>query len=119
MGTTATPVPDCATFANGSFATATASITRGSSGSFRVIVGDFNLNRLQAGTTITVTASAGTVAGLFTSYIVPDGLSKGPTVLDFTVAISATETAATTTVTVEVVTPDGISTKTAITVSII
>ena len=82
-------VPDCTAFANDSFATAPGSIAKGSSGSFRVIVGDFNLNRLQAGTTITATASAGTVAGLFTSYIVPDGLSKGPTVLDFTVAIAA------------------------------
>ncbi|MGC1456387.1 MAG: invasin domain 3-containing protein [Nitrospirota bacterium] len=112
-------VPACTTFAIGSFATATSSIARGSSGSFRVIVGDGNLNRLQAKTTITVTASAGSVNGLFTNYVVPDGLSTGPTTLNFTIAIDPTETAAETTVTITVVTPDGIITPTAITIPII
>jgi hypothetical protein len=90
-----------------SFAGAPASITKGSSGSFTEIVGDFNLNRLQGGTTIALTATAGTVSE---TYTVPDGLSTGPTIHTFTVAIAGDEKATETTVTIRVVTPDGLLT---------
>src|SRR3990172_8521706 len=93
--------PACsATFASGSFAVAPVSIAKGASGSFTVIVGDANLNLLEGGTTITATASAGTLIG--GTYTVPDALSRGPTRLTFYVDISATETKTSTTVTVTV-----------------
>jgi hypothetical protein len=98
-------VPDCTTFPTPPFAIAPASIARGTSGSFTVIVGDFNLNRLPGGTTITLKATAGSVSD---PYTVPDGLSRGPTNRIFTVAISATETATETTLTLNVVTTDGL-----------
>jgi hypothetical protein len=114
-------VPDCTSFANANasypFAMAPLSITKGSHGSFKLIVGDFNLNQLQGGTTITVTATVGTL--LAETFIVPDGLSTGPTPYSFTVAITATEPESETIVTVKVVTPDGLITEFSLTVPLI
>ncbi len=121
--------------ARGQFAVAptappTAGIPKGGSGSFTVIVGDINLNRLQGGTTIKVTVSAlasgpslttavTSVATVTPSeYTVADGLSIGPTFFDFTVSIPDT-TADTTTVTVEVTTPNGTKNETSIKVDLI
>ncbi|MDO8444926.1 MAG: hypothetical protein Q7T53_02290, partial [Deltaproteobacteria bacterium] len=110
------PLPDafncynCNAFAAGSFAAAPASITKGSSGTFTVIVGDRNLNKLEGGTTIAVTATKGTVS----PATIPDisdsesNPSTGPSVIGFNVEIAATETATQTTVAVEVATPRGI-----------
>ncbi len=107
-------------------------ITKGGSGSFTIIVGDYNLNRLQGGTTITVTASALATAPSSTAttsivtvipweYTVLDGgiLSPGPTFFDFTVNIPVDTTADSTTVTVEVTTPNGTTRKTSIKVPLI
>lgn len=127
-------VPGCTTYDTGLFADAPASIPSGDSGSFRVIVGDINLNTLQGGTTITVTASAVTtvtvVEGVTTTltatptvtpaeFTIPDGLSTGPTFFDFTVNIPAGTTTTSTTITVEVKTPNGTTNTTSITVPII
>lgn len=110
------PLPDvnkcynCNAFAAGSFAVAPASITKGSSGTFTVIVGDRNLNKLEGGTTIAVTATKGTVSPA-TIPDIPDSESNpstGPSVIGFNVEIAATETATQTTVAVEVATPRGI-----------
>jgi len=123
-----------ATYASGKFAIAPASIPMGGSYFFRVIVGDINLNTLQGGTTITVTASPVTtedIVGLFTiittvtptvtpaEFTIPDGLSTGPTFFDFTVTIPSGTTTTPTTLTVEVKTPNGTTNTTSITVPII
>ncbi len=118
------PYPD----APGFFAVApTAGIPKGGSGSFRIIVGDINLNMLQGGTKITVTASALASSSTATTnavtitpseYTVLDAPSYGPTVFYFTVNIPVDATASTTTVTVEVVTPNGTTRKTEIKVPI-
>jgi hypothetical protein len=113
--------PACnATFALGSFATSTVvSTTTGTTtvvnGSFTVIVGDSNLNTLQGGTTITVTATigpAGTVPSVFT---VTDQFSFGPTFYNF----SVTNIIPPGTVTVVVTTPNGNSATATITVPLI
>lgn len=89
------------------FAIAPASIAKGSFGSFTVIVGDINLNRLQGGTTVKVTASTGTVAPSAIPAII-DGLSTGPSAISFSIEISLTETKTISTVVVEVTTPKGV-----------
>jgi hypothetical protein len=114
-----------ATFFNGhvGFAVAPASIPKGGSGSFLVLVGDENLNTPQGGTTISVTASALASAPSSTASTsvvtvtpsqdtVKDTLSTGPWPFNFTINVPLDTTAASTTVTVEVVTPHGTTTKT-------
>lgn len=81
----------------GGFAQAPTTIQRGGSGTFTVIVGDGNLNTLPAGTIITASATAGTVAAP-ASLTLPDVFSNGPTVASFIVDISSTETKTSTTV---------------------
>lgn len=104
--------PVCnATYAAAPFAVAPVSILKGTSGTFTVIVGDKNLNKLEGGTTIAVTATKGTVS----PATIPDisdsesNPSTGPSVIGFNVEISATETATQTTVTVEITTSRGVS----------
>lgn len=91
------------------FALAPASIAKGSSGVFTVIVGDINLNKLQGGTTVKVTASTGTVAPSTIPAILDSDSnpSTGPSVIGFSVEITPTETKTITTITVEVTTPTG------------
>lgn len=89
------------------FAYSPASIARGSSGSFTVIFGDLNLNRLQGGTTISVVASPGTV----TPSTIPgvlDGLSTGPSMRSFSVEIAPDEKKTQTTITINITTPKGL-----------
>ncbi len=104
-------------FASGYFASASSSIQKGGTGSFKVIVGDSNLNRLPAGTTITATASEGSVNNP-SSVTMIDGLSKGPYSFSFSVTVDASSTKSYTTITVTVVTPapDNITTFTSITI---
>ena len=112
--------PACnATFQLGSFATSTVvSVTTGTvtsgNGTFTVIVGDENLNALQGGTTITVTATildppAGKIVPAV--FTVPDGLSTGPTFFDFSIVGLISPG----TVTVVVTTPNGTTNQTSIT----
>lgn len=70
---------------------ATFAIANGSSQSFSFMVGDVNANMLVSGTTITVTASKGTLTGQ-TSYTVPDGVPSGPTQIYFTLSDADTDT---------------------------
>ena len=113
-----------ATFINGyaDFAFAPAGIPKGGSGSFMVLVGDKNLNRPQGETTITVTASALASAPSSTAATsvltvtpsndtVKDGLSTGPWPFRFTVNVPLDTTADSTTITVEVITPNGTTVK--------
>lgn len=113
-----------ATFINGyaDFAFAPAGIPKGGSGSFIVLVGDKNLNRPQGETTITVTASALASAPSSTASTsvltvtpsnntVKDGLSTGPWPFRFTVNVPLDTTADSTTITVEVITPNGTTVK--------
>jgi hypothetical protein len=89
-------------------------LVTGNTGTFTVIVGDVNLNALQGGTTITVTATIDPSIGQIVpaSFTVPDGLSFGPTSFDFSV-IGIIPPGI---VTVEVKTPNGTTGKTSITV---
>ncbi|MCK9418045.1 MAG: hypothetical protein M0R70_01550 [Nitrospirae bacterium] len=121
-----------ATFNKDDFAVApTTGITKGSSGSFKIIVGDYNLNKLQGGTKIIATAS--TIASAPTNttattnvitvipseYVVDDNfIPVGPTFFEFTVSVPVDTTADSTTVTVEVTTPNGSKNKTSTFVSI-
>lgn len=57
-------------------------IAAGQTGHYKFMVGDKELNSLVAGTTITVTSTAGTLSG-DTNYTVPDTLG-GPTEISFT-----------------------------------
>jgi hypothetical protein len=102
------------------FALADASIARGSTGFYMVIVGDENLNRLPPGTTVSAATSAGSITGL-SSYTVPDGLSTGPTYYSFGVKIppTSTDSSATITVTIKTPSPDNISTIVSFTAAII
>jgi hypothetical protein len=99
-------------------------IAKGSGGLFEVIVGDFNLNKLQGGTTIKATASS--IASVPTNtttptnsitvspseYTVDDNFSPtGPTPFFFTVTIPGDYMGTATTVTVEVTTPNGTKNK--------
>lgn len=106
------------TFALGDFTVAPASITKGTTGSFSVIVGDQNLNRLAPGTRIVASASEGALTGI-SSVTLADGLSRGPTVLNFGVQIDVASQKSSTTVTVTVTTPDTIVTPTALVVPLI
>jgi len=124
--------PACgATFANGSFAIAPLSIPTGGTYSFRVIVGDINLNTLEGGSTITATASPVTTENIvdgvtiiitavptITPTKILDGLSTGPTFFDFTLNILPGTVTTPITVTVEVTTPNGTTAQTSITVPI-
>ncbi len=78
-----------ATYASGSFAVASASIQKGSSGTFCVRIGDVNLNSLPGGTVIVASATpAKSVTPSSVTLI--DGLSTGPTNFCFVVSIDAT-----------------------------
>lgn len=114
-----------ATFFNAyvDFAFAPASIPKGGSGSFLILVGDINLNWPQGDTTITVTASALASAPSSTASTsvltvtpsqdtVKDGLSTGPWPFRFTINVPSDTTANSTTVNVEVITPNGTTVKT-------
>lgn len=91
------PLPDvsncynCNAFASGSFAVAPASITKGTSGLFTVIVADTNLNTLEGGTTIEASATVGTIAPS-DPLVLPDVFSTGPTTFSFYLDIDPTET---------------------------
>lgn len=83
--------PSCnATWGSACFAVSPASITKGSSGSFTVIIGDLNLNRLPGGTKIEASSSTGTVFPSSTDLV--DGLSRGPSSFSFSVDIDADST---------------------------
>lgn len=83
--------PSCnATWDSGCFAVAPSGITKGSSGSFTVIVGDVNLNSLPGGTKIGASSSVGTIFPDSTDLI--DGLSRGPSWFSFSVDVGAGET---------------------------
>ena len=130
-------VPDCATYATPTslFASAPAGIAKGSSGLFRLIIGDVNLNELQGGTKITVTASS--IASVPTNTTTPtnsitvtpseftilEALKLScplayPTVFEFTVSVPPDATSDSTTITVEVITPNGTEAKASIKVPI-
>lgn len=84
--------PTCAaSYGNGSFAIAPASITKGTSGNFCARIGGFNLNSPIGGTTIAATASTGTVAPSFFTAVI-DHLSTGPLNVCFSVKIDASAT---------------------------
>lgn len=101
------PLPDvnncynCNAFAAGSFAVAPASITKGTSGLFTVIVADTNLNTLEGGTKIEAKASVGTIAPS-DPVTLPDVFSTGPTQFSFYLDISSTEAKTNSLVTVKV-----------------
>ncbi|OGW29299.1 MAG: hypothetical protein A2X56_13805 [Nitrospirae bacterium GWC2_57_13] len=86
------------------FAIAPANITKGSSGSFAVIVGDRNLNSLPGGTVISASASTGTVTP--SSVTVLDWLYTGPSSYGFSVDVPLNATTSYTTITVSI---DGVS----------
>lgn len=60
-------------------------INSGGSQTFSFMVGDVNANMLVGGTTITVAATEGKLAGQ-TSYTIPDGIPYGPIELSFTLS---------------------------------
>jgi hypothetical protein len=74
---------------SGTFAVAPSSITKGSSGSFSVIYGDYNLNKLEGGTTVAATASVGTVTITQAESPSIDEVSSGPSRFNFIVEIPA------------------------------
>lgn len=74
-------------------APATFDIANGGSQSFSIMVGDANVNRLEPETTISVSATKGTLSGT-TSYEVPDGLSRGPSQISVYLADADTDTIA-------------------------
>ena len=85
-------------------------ITNGTSQSFTFTLGDINTNSLVPGTTITVTATIGTLSGQ-TSYTLPD-IVGGPTVIFFNILDPDTDTIVdTSTITVDVVSPEVIGCK--------
>ena len=94
---------------SGSFATAPSSIAKGSSGSFSVIYGDFNLNKLEAGTTVSATASVGTVTVTQVESPLADRVSNGPSRFNFSVKIDSTSTDTSSIVSATVKTPRGIT----------
>lgn len=77
-------------------------ITNGSSQAFTFTLGDENMNWLPSGTTVSISATIGTLSGT-TSHTLTDGLSKGPLVMLFVLTDADTDTtveASTVTVTV-------------------
>ena len=76
----------------GGFEQIPAVINKGGKGSFTVCIGDDNLNRIEPGSTITASASVGTVTLTNSTNPIPDGLSKRPTRFSFDVAIPITDT---------------------------
>ena len=76
----------------GGFEQIPAVINKGGKGSFTVCVGDDNLNRIEPGSTITASASVGSVTLTNSTNPIPDGLSKRPTRFSFDVAIPITDT---------------------------
>jgi hypothetical protein len=84
-------VPDCTNFdadyPAAQFADAPGSMASGGTGTFRVIVGDRNLNRLQGGSTIKVDASLCPNGRIDPPppLTIDDGLSTGPTFFDFAI----------------------------------
>ena len=78
-----------AAYASGSFAVASASIQKGSSGTFCVRIGDVNLNSLPGGTVIVASATP-SKSVTPSSVTLIDGLSRGPTNFCFVVSIDAT-----------------------------
>ena len=103
---------------SGTFAAAPTSITAGSSGSFSVIYGDYNLGALEAGTTVTATASSGTVTTTLVESPLGDRVSSGPSRFNFVVEVPDSETKDSTTVSVTVTTPRGIKSTIAKTVTL-
>ncbi|MEK6725263.1 MAG: hypothetical protein AABY54_01745 [Deltaproteobacteria bacterium] len=77
-------------------------ITNGSSQAFTFTLGDENMNWLPSGTTVSISATIGTLSGT-TSHTLTDRLSKGPLVISFVLTDADTDTtvdASTLTVTV-------------------
>ena len=105
---------------SGTFAVAPTSITKGSSGAFSVIYGDYNLNILEAGTTIAATASVGTLTVTQVESPLGDRVSSGPSMFSFIVAIDAGTAADVNSsiVTATVTTPRGIKSTIATTVNL-
>lgn len=60
-------------------------VPEGGSQSFTFMAGDINTNELEAGTTISVTATRGTLGGQ-TSFTIPDELPFGPTQISFSIS---------------------------------
>ncbi len=105
---------------SGAFAVAPSSITKGGSGSFAVIYGDYNLGELEAGTTVAATASVGTVTMTQIESPLIDKVSSGPSMFNFIVEVPANtaSTVNSSIVSATVTTPRGIKSTIATTVNL-
>lgn len=87
----------------------TFTITNSNSQAFTFTLGDKNMNWLPSGTTVSISATIGTLSGT-TSHTLPDGLSKGPLVMSFVLTDADTDTTvAASTVTVTVTPTEGLA----------